>query len=56
MIGTQRGCRDIELFSSLSDNEGMGRPKGFNREANPQNVAQLKVNERYSPLAIHAHV
>ena len=32
MTGTQRGCRDIELFSLLSDNGGMGRPKGFNRE------------------------
>jgi len=32
MTGTQRGCRDIELFSVLSDNGGMGRPKGFNRE------------------------
>jgi TetR/AcrR family transcriptional regulator, copper-responsive repressor len=32
MTGTQRGCRDIELFSFLSDNGGMGRPKGFNRE------------------------
>src|ERR1700745_1330067 len=26
------GCRDIELFSSLSDNRLMGRPKGFSRE------------------------
>jgi len=24
--------QNIELFSSLSDNEGMGRPKGFSRE------------------------
>jgi AcrR family transcriptional regulator len=32
MTGTQRGCRDIELFSFLSDNGGMGRPKCFNRE------------------------
>jgi TetR/AcrR family transcriptional regulator, copper-responsive repressor len=32
MIRTRRGFKDIELFSSLSDNEGMGRPKGFNRE------------------------
>jgi TetR/AcrR family transcriptional regulator, copper-responsive repressor len=32
MTGTQGGCRDIELFSFLSDNGGMGRPKGFNRE------------------------
>jgi AcrR family transcriptional regulator len=32
MTDTHRGCRDIELFSFLSDNGGMGRPKGFNRE------------------------
>jgi TetR/AcrR family transcriptional regulator, copper-responsive repressor len=32
MTQTQRGFKDIELFSSLSDNEGMGRPKGFSRE------------------------
>jgi AcrR family transcriptional regulator len=32
MMGTQRGCRDIELFSSLSDNMSMGRPKNFSRE------------------------
>ena len=32
MTGTQRGCRDIELFSFVSDNGGMGRPKGFHRE------------------------
>jgi AcrR family transcriptional regulator len=32
MTGAHRGCRDIELFSFLSDNGGMGRPKGFNRE------------------------
>jgi AcrR family transcriptional regulator len=32
MIRTWQGFRDIELFSSLSDNEGMGRRKGFNRE------------------------
>jgi TetR/AcrR family transcriptional regulator, copper-responsive repressor len=32
MTRTRRGFKDIELFSSLSDNEGMGRPKGFNRE------------------------
>src|ERR1700751_6072496 len=32
MSGTRRGCRDIELFSSLSDNGCMGRPKGFSRE------------------------
>src|SRR5271168_1001003 len=32
MTRTQRGFRDIELFSFLSDNGGMGRPKGFNRE------------------------
>ena len=28
----RRGCRDIELFSSLSDNVLMGRPKNFSRE------------------------
>src|ERR1700758_5091936 len=32
MTTTQRGCTDIELFSSLSDNESMGRPKSFSRE------------------------
>src|SRR5229473_3097971 len=32
MMGPQRGCRDIELFSSLSDNMSMGRPKSFSRE------------------------
>src|SRR5216683_5451962 len=32
MMGPQRGCRDIELFSSLSDNMSMGRPKNFSRE------------------------
>src|SRR5258708_39705919 len=32
MMGARRGCRDIELFSSLSDNMSMGRPKGFRRE------------------------
>src|ERR1700679_4315653 len=32
MTRTRRGCRDIELFSSLSDNECMGRPKNFSRE------------------------
>jgi AcrR family transcriptional regulator len=32
MTRTRRGFKDIELFSSLFDNEGMGRPKGFNRE------------------------
>src|ERR1700678_3912785 len=32
MTWTQRGCRDIELFSSLSDNRCMGRPKNFSRE------------------------
>jgi AcrR family transcriptional regulator len=32
MTKVQQRCRDIELFSSLLDNEGMGRPKGFNRE------------------------
>src|SRR5271163_274346 len=32
MTEVQRGCRDIELFSLLSDNERMGRPKGFSRE------------------------
>ena len=32
MTQARQGFRDIELSSSLSDNEGMGRPKGFNRE------------------------
>jgi AcrR family transcriptional regulator len=32
MMGTQQGCSDIELFSSLSDNASMGRPKSFSRE------------------------
>src|ERR1700756_6067667 len=32
MTRVWRGCRDIELFSSLSDNVAMGRPKGFSRE------------------------
>src|ERR1700726_2244364 len=32
MMKTQRGCRDIELFSSLSDNMCMGRPRNFSRE------------------------
>jgi TetR/AcrR family transcriptional regulator, copper-responsive repressor len=32
MMVAPRGCRDIELFSLLSDNELMGRPKGFSRE------------------------
>src|ERR1700755_3408890 len=32
MIKMWRGCRDIELFSSLSDNISMGRPKNFSRE------------------------
>jgi AcrR family transcriptional regulator len=32
MMVAPRGCRDIELFSFLSDNELMGRPKGFSRE------------------------
>src|ERR1700694_4029168 len=32
MMRLQRGCRDIELFSSLSDNVAMGRPKGFSRQ------------------------
>jgi TetR/AcrR family transcriptional regulator, copper-responsive repressor len=32
MTRTRQGFKDIELFSSLFDNEGMGRPKGFNRE------------------------
>src|SRR6202789_390154 len=32
MTEAQRGCRDIELFSCLSDNRRMGRPKGFSRE------------------------
>src|ERR1700759_3294379 len=32
MTRVWRGCRDIELFSSLSDNVAMGRPKNFSRE------------------------
>src|ERR1700678_3560048 len=32
MTGAPRGCRNIELFSSLSDNRCMGRPKSFSRE------------------------
>src|SRR6201998_3181134 len=32
MMTVQRGCRDIELFGSLSDNMCMGRPKNFSRE------------------------
>src|SRR6266851_4437529 len=32
MMKMWRGCRDIELFSSLSDNMSMGRPKNFSRE------------------------
>src|ERR1700730_8567501 len=31
MMKMRRGCRDIELFSSLSDNVSMGRPKNFSR-------------------------
>jgi AcrR family transcriptional regulator len=32
MMKAQRGFSDIELFSSLSDNMSMGRPKGFSRD------------------------
>jgi TetR/AcrR family transcriptional regulator, copper-responsive repressor len=32
MMEAQRGCRDIELFGSVSDNIWMGRPKNFSRE------------------------
>src|SRR6266852_3123717 len=32
MTRERRGCRDIELFGSLSDNVAMGRPKGCSRE------------------------
>src|SRR5271169_122018 len=32
MMEVWRGCRDIELFSSLPDNVPMGRPKNFSRE------------------------
>src|ERR1700724_2829588 len=32
MLKIWRGCRDIELFSSLSDNTSMGSPKNFSRE------------------------
>src|ERR1700692_4287082 len=32
MMKIWRGCRDIELSSSLADNVSMGRPKNFSRE------------------------
>jgi AcrR family transcriptional regulator len=32
MMEAQLGCSDIELFSSLSDNMSMGRPRKFSRE------------------------
>jgi hypothetical protein len=32
MVQMQRGCRDIELVGSLSDNESTGRPRNFTRE------------------------
>jgi AcrR family transcriptional regulator len=32
MVKAWRGCKDIELFSSLSDDMCMGRPKNFSRE------------------------
>src|SRR6201990_2967059 len=32
MVQMQHGCRNIELFSSLSENMYMGRPKNFSRE------------------------
>jgi TetR/AcrR family transcriptional regulator, copper-responsive repressor len=32
MTLARRGCRDIELVSSLPDNVSMGRPRGFSRE------------------------
>jgi TetR/AcrR family transcriptional regulator, copper-responsive repressor len=32
MLIERGGCRDIELFSSLSDNVAMGRPRNFSRE------------------------
>src|SRR5580692_8031964 len=32
MMKAQRGCRNIELFSFLSENMSMGRPKNFSRE------------------------
>src|ERR1700692_4100051 len=32
MMKMWRGCRNIELFSSLSDHMCMGRPKSFSRE------------------------
>src|ERR1700723_1639737 len=31
MMKAGQGCSNIELFSSLSDNVIMGRPKGFSR-------------------------
>src|SRR3984885_9642181 len=33
MLKEWRGCRFIELFSSLPHNKSMGRPKNFSREA-----------------------
>ena len=32
MMAVLRGCRNIELFGSVSDNVSMGRPKNFSRE------------------------
>jgi AcrR family transcriptional regulator len=32
MMGAWRGCSNMELFSFLSDNLAMGRPKSFSRE------------------------
>src|ERR1700757_3496194 len=32
MMKAHRGCRNIELFSSLRNNTHMGRPKNFSRE------------------------
>src|SRR6202041_3110392 len=32
MMKVRRGCKTIELFSSLSNNRRMGRPKSFSRE------------------------
>jgi AcrR family transcriptional regulator len=32
MMEVWRGCRNIELFGSISDNVRMGRPKNFSRE------------------------
>jgi hypothetical protein len=40
---TQPGCSDIELFSSLSDNISMGRPKNFSREEVTGNPTMISI-------------